>query len=247
MNPVRKMIFKDTKNGDSIEHINEKFKTDRDFVLRAVNSSPRSFEYVYENFNNDRDIVLAAVKHGDNLKYVSEDFKDDKEIVLKALDDKDGHTLDLASENLKNNKDIVLKAVKSSGTNLRYAADQFKKDREIFLEAIKTDINMLMPYHHPDGCIFRDDEEIMLIALSQFGHALEYADTSLQSNRNFILKAVKQGSKVNNHSLLRYCDEKFLSDKEVMVEAIKSDCEAYEFVHPNIKKSKEIVKAVNEH
>ena len=29
--------------------------------------------------------------------------------------------------------------------NLRYAADQFKKDREIFLEAIKTDVNMLMP------------------------------------------------------------------------------------------------------
>ena len=215
--------------------------------MRAVNSSPRSFEYVYENFNNDRDIVLAAVKHGDNLKYVSEDFKDDKEIVLKALDDKDGHTLDLASENLKNNKDIVLKAVKSSGTNLRYAADQFKKDREIFLEAIKTDINMLMPYHHPDGCIFRDDEEIMLIALSQFGHALEYADTSLQSNRNFILKAIKQGSKVSNHSLLRYCDEKFLFDKEIMVEAIKSDWEAYELVHPNIKKSKEIFKAYNEH
>ncbi len=94
---------------------------------------------------------------------------------------------------------------------------------------------------------FKDDEEIMLIALSQFGHVLEYADTKLQSDRNFILKAVKQGSKVNNHSLLRYCDEKFLSDKEIMVEAIKSDWEAYELVHPNIKKSKEIVKAYNEH
>ena len=87
----------------------------------------------------------------------------------------------------------------------------------------------------------------MLIALSQFGHALEYADTTLQSNRNFILKAVKQGSRVSNHSLLRYCDEKFLSDKEIMVEAINSDWEAYELVHPNIKKSKEIVKAFNEH
>ena len=131
-----------------------------------------------------------------------------------------------------------MKAVKIDGKNLEYAAEQFKKDREIFLEAIKTSVNILHPYHHPDGCIFRDDEEIMLIALRQFGHALEYAGTKLRSNRDFILKAVKQGSDYNNHSLLRYCDEEFLSDKEIMVEAIKSDCEAYFLVHPNIKKVK---------
>ena len=159
----------------------------------------------------------------------------------------DGKNLEYVAEQFKKDRDIVLIAVKSEGMNLQYAAEQFKKDREIFLEAIKTSVNILHPYHHPEGCIFRDDEEIMLIALRQFGHALEYAGTKLRSNRDFILKAVKQGSDYNNHSLLRYCDEQFLSDKEIMVEAIKSDCEAYFLVHPNIKKSKEIVKAFKEH
>jgi len=82
----------------------------------------------------------------------------------------------------------------------------------------------------------------MLIALSQFGHALEYADITLQSNKNFILKAVKQGSRVNNHSLLRYCDEKFLSDKEIM--AINSCWAVYELLHPNIKKVKKLSKLI---
>lgn len=184
---------------------------------------------------------MEAVKEGSNFENVSDDFKDDEEIVLKAL--KNGASISFVSEGLQNNRNIVLEAVKYNGGNYKRILKKFQKDRNFALEAIKSDVNILMM----NDFIFKADEEIMLIALSQFGHVLEYADKTLQSNRNFIANAVKQGSKVNNHSILRYCDEKFLSDKEIMVDAIRSDLEAYELVHPNIKKSKEIVKAYKEH
>ena len=95
--------------------------------------------------------------------------------------------------------------------------------------------------------VYKADEEVVLIALSAYGHVLEYADDILKSNRSFILKAVKQGSGYNNHSLLRYCDEKFRSDKEIMMEAIKSDWEAYDYASNQLQNDEDVKQIYDDH
>ena len=95
--------------------------------------------------------------------------------------------------------------------------------------------------------VYKADEEVVLIALSAYGHVLEYADDILKSNRSFILKAVKQGSGYNNHSLLLYCDEKFRSDKEIMMEAIKSDWEAYDYASIQLQNDEDVKQIYDDH
>eukprot|EP00633_Aureoumbra_lagunensis_P006281 CAMPEP_0197308768 /NCGR_PEP_ID=MMETSP0891-20130614/7267_1 /TAXON_ID=44058 ORGANISM="Aureoumbra lagunensis, Strain CCMP1510" /NCGR_SAMPLE_ID=MMETSP0891 /ASSEMBLY_ACC=CAM_ASM_000534 /LENGTH=204 /DNA_ID=CAMNT_0042793441 /DNA_START=20 /DNA_END=630 /DNA_ORIENTATION=+ len=148
-------IYMVSRNGSiarsPLRYAADEFKSDREIVLAAVQSTARMLEYAADELKSDREFVMAACKiDGNALKYAANEFKSDREIVLTAFQSnsqskKLSHirfslfyetlNLDDVADLFKSDREIVLTAVKSDIRALKVAADEFKSDREIVLNA----------------------------------------------------------------------------------------------------------------
>ena len=67
--------------GDSFKYASEDLKSDREFVLKAVNIKGSVLEYVSPELKADKEVVLVAVKNNERAyKYASGGLQSDKEI-----------------------------------------------------------------------------------------------------------------------------------------------------------------------
>jgi len=82
----------------------------------------------------------------------------------------------------------------------------------------------------------RSNRDFMLKAVKENGGVLEYASEDLRSDREVILEAVK-----NHGSALQYASEDIRVDKEIVLEAVKKDGCALEYASEDIRADKEIV------
>ena len=60
------------------------------------------------------------------------------------------------------------------------------------------------------------DKEVILAAVKQNGHALEFADEKLKADKEVVLAALKQSGYA-----LEYADEKLKADKKIVLAAVK--------------------------
>lgn len=66
--------------------ITEKYKKEKEKLLKIITQTGFQLEYAESCFKNDKDVVLAAVKrNAGQLKYASENLRDDKDVVLAAI------------------------------------------------------------------------------------------------------------------------------------------------------------------
>ena len=74
--------------GDSeiFNKIDGTLKTNKEFLIKAVNIKSNIFNQISENLKKDKDIVLSTVsKNGFELDKIDESFKKDKSVVLAHL------------------------------------------------------------------------------------------------------------------------------------------------------------------
>ncbi len=86
------------------------------------------------------------------------------------------------------------------------------------------------------------DKEVVLAAVQQNGLALEYADKSLQKDKEVVLAAVKENEDgyANFDSALQYADKSLQKDKEVVLAAVQQNGDAFRFADKSLQKDKEI-------
>ena len=86
-------------------------------VLAILNHSVDSFNYASEELKSNRDFVLEAVNiKGIALKYVSTELKSDKEIVISAIKN-NSSAFQFASPQLQGDKEIIALKEKEEGEN----------------------------------------------------------------------------------------------------------------------------------
>ena len=126
-------------NKEVSDNADENFWSNREFVLKAVNSDGDLLEYADAKFKADREVVLAAVSSSSlySLYLADPKFNTDREVVLETVKHNPGQ-LKYASDELKADREIVLAAVISEGLALQYASKELKADREIVLAAVKS-------------------------------------------------------------------------------------------------------------
>jgi hypothetical protein len=221
----------------SIINASPTLKDDREFCLTAVKSDGANIQYVSERLLKDIELVEEAFINSRGLNLFVQDhrlgvFSDNKEFILKLI--KNGAApLDYVSNNLKDDIDIVISAVANNGSQLKFASDRLKDNQQIILKAIENDSKYF-----------------------------EYASNNLKSNVEFISNVIintkyyirSRTSPIlikenpddykfvpNLEYIFKYCSEQILSNKELMILAVKQEGSLIAFASEVLKLDKEIV------
>ena len=120
---------------------------------------------------------------------------------------------------------------------LRIAGYQINKgfainEYDVIIEAVKQNIHVL-EYAKEE---LKKDRGFVLEAVKQNGFALQYADGELKKDREIVLEAVKE-----NGLALQYADEELKNDREFVLEAVKQNGLALKYVKEELRKDWEIV------
>ncbi|MDP3301483.1 MAG: DUF4116 domain-containing protein, partial [Sulfuricurvum sp.] len=155
----------------------------------------------------------------------SEWLKMDRELVSTAMK-KDTFAFSMASDVLRDNEIFILEYIKfASSLNfswLLFISNRLKNDRAFSLEIIKNDSNALAYLNES----IRDDEIVILAAVSKHPSSLKYASSRLKNSRSFIFKVVKE-NETHFPGPFRYASRDLRSDKEFILECLRCTEDSY--------------------
>ncbi|MBA3721126.1 MAG: DUF4116 domain-containing protein [Parachlamydiaceae bacterium] len=213
--------------------IPDKFKTD-------INKNKEVWEFYYQLISYD----------GILLKYVPSGLAMKKDFVLHACN-KNGLALEFAPEVLKKDVDCIRAAIANNAQAINIISKQFiytlefvteiitkyriplsaipviyRQNKNIVNLAIKNDFNEL----EFASASLRNDKAFMLEAAKSNREAIQYASDLLKEDPDFFLKAVAIDWRV-----LKYASEPFIKEnKKFFLEAIKIDVRALDFAAKSI-------------
>lgn len=204
------------QDGALLEYVGEQLKDDPEVVLAATQSKYSVLRFASSRLKNDKEFMLAAIeKNSFVLQGCSTSLKDDKEFMLLILkthkwaiaeasdrlrDDRDfmlaviqqdSTAMKYIGSTLRKDKDFILTLLNHSNHALGYADEQLLNDREFILDVMKHNALVVLPYLKEK---FQDDKEIMLIAVKEYGWALEYASLRLREDKEVTEAAIEQDS-----------------------------------------------------
>ena len=219
---------------DLLEYCPDSIRDHREAVMLAVrHSGPHggtSLQWASDRLRADKEVVTAAVgRNGAALAYASDALRDDKELVLLAVE-KCGIMLRDVSIRLQDDKEVVLAAVTGRGDALYYASNRLKGDVDVMLRAVTHD--GLAVAAHPSveagGCA---DKSIMMKAVNENGHALQYASTALQADKDLVIAAVTVDDHKHDYitSAVMHASLTLRRDRQTMLEILRLDGNALEF------------------
>ncbi len=82
----------------------------------------------------------------------------------------------------------------------------------------------------------RNDKEVVLEAVKQYGWALSYASKELRNDKEVVLEAVKKDGRA-----LEYASKELQNDKEVVLEVVKKDGWTLEFTSKELQNDLDVV------
>jgi len=144
-NANRDIVLEAVKFGWALEFVNEKFKDDKEIVLKAMEDVGAVYLFASERLQLDKDIILSFIGYSDfvlnrlndDMTWTSrgslhQDVVIDKEIAL-ALVNKDAEYLkDL--EEFQDDIDIVIAAIKNNKNSIEYAEKSLQKNKKVLNE-----------------------------------------------------------------------------------------------------------------
>lgn len=232
------------QSGRALHYADESFKDNYEIVFAAIEQDPDFFVHVSKTFKNNFEIALTAVRGSRNAyQYISEELKEN-EIILEAALEHSGEALRHTSVKLRDNKQLVLKAVETINC-FKYASNELRGDREVLLKALNVDcfaiefaspelqaddeINQILkekkypgPWQFYNATYRCENEEEMLVRMKEdcptMGHALAFASDQLRSDKNFLLKALKQNAQ--SAWGISYVSEDLKKDRDLALAAI---------------------------
>ena len=200
-----------TVQGDVLQYMHPRYRSDREIVLAAVKSQGEALQYADLSLKRDEEIALAAVRsHGTQLQFVDQSLQNDRKVVLAAVRN-NGLALRYASFEMQNDRRIALTAVRNNGLALRYASFERTNDREIALTAVRKN-GLALRYASLERT---NDREIALTAVRKNGLALEFVGPEADADREIVITAVR-----DNPLALQYANHNFQDDYVVVMEAV---------------------------
>lgn len=217
------------KMPEEFPNLSDKFKNDKNYVIRAVENDESVLKYVAEEFKNDKKIITSAIEKnyytgGNALKYINENFKNDKQLVLLAVK-KTGTAIQYASESLKNDKEVIFEALFNTKKAFQYLSENLKDNKNFVLEAInKPEKRNTLANEYENNSILqyvsdrlKDDKKVVLASLqNESNFSLEDVSERLKNDKDIVLQAV-----IKKSNDLKYASEDLRNDREVVYAAIK--------------------------
>jgi hypothetical protein len=184
-------------NGLSIQYAPQDIRGMYNIVLLAVQNNGIALEYASNDLKKIPTIVLAAVQNnGIALKFAPE-FSNHYDIVLAAVSN-DGLAFRYASFQLKDNYNIV-KIALCNNSYVRYYVTEFKYNQTLKLEVVQKN-GELLSWFFSDGVFgyrFCNDRTLVSLAVITYGNILSIVSKELRDDFDIVLTAVSN----NDHSL----------------------------------------------
>ena len=210
----------------AIQYASDELRDDYDIAMAAVKTQPNSdmdwvcciegwsynperlggLSAVSQRLRDNFDVVLASVKmNGYSLKFASDRLRDNDEIVLEALKSSNYGALAVASERFRSDKDIAYAAVSAGAIS---AVKKSLLNRELVAVAVTKQPSCFGDLPSK----WRDDDEILKIAISADGKYLEFANEIQKSNFDLVKLAIE-----SNPISLKFASKK-IKNKEQLLE-----------------------------
>ncbi|MBA3722029.1 MAG: DUF4116 domain-containing protein, partial [Parachlamydiaceae bacterium] len=233
--------------------------SNKKFLLKVFTINAAYLAFLPEELseNDKRELTLAAL----------EEMNRNKKMGISIPDRRLGKYL---PDCFKGDREIVLASVALDGSGYRLISEELKHDRDVIKTALFNEPSIFSEL----PSVFRDDEEIVLMALEQervlkkiidSERQFNYASIYLKNNKEFIKMSMERGLDVfafrsealthdrdlvllalNNKIEVRFDDSygDLLKDKEIALLALKQDINFYAFISDSLKKDPEIAQIV---
>lgn len=182
-------------NDGILKYVNDSQKKNKEIVLAAIEYSSSELHYSDKSLREDRSFILELVKkYRFILSHINDAYKKDKEIVVAAYKLR-VDSFFYADDALKNDKKFILTALKDGYFIFENVGRNLKMDRSFILEASELDPRVLTHLIERDF-YYRDDKEIVLLAIRNSPSVLRHASIELRNNKEFVIKAIKANKDV---------------------------------------------------
>ena len=176
-------------NWRTLAHASDELCNDRDFMLLVIRINWNAISFASERLRSNRAFALAVVEICGIAYTKLPAFYKDKEVTMNALDclNQPLKSLRGSPPEILRDEQIMTRAIQRIGCmemeNVMYPLN---KDRNFILRACQTDGGCLA--YAPEWC--RDDKEVVLAAVGQFGLALRRVSLRLRQDKEVVLRAV---------------------------------------------------------
>jgi hypothetical protein len=249
-----------------LNHVSDTYKSNKDFMLYAIEKDPESMRHVAMGLKVLRSFVLEALqRNGLALQFCLDPFKEDEEIV-KCASLQNPSSVAHASVSLKTNhsflstftsdfrtsKDFFNSILKQNGHALQYASYELKIDPDIVKAAVIQD-GLALQHASKDLCQDPNYPEIVFAAQQNNGDSLEYASDdyirntedclslispSLKRKKEFMLRVVRQRGQA-----LALASPELTCDACVAAAAVRENPNALEFACASLRNDASFVLA----
>ena len=193
-----------------LKKIKSKFLNDKELARLATKKNSGSFRQFNKKFTKDRKMILDS----GGFLYADKSLKRDKKFVEKCIGDDYGNSILYADKKLINDRKLVFKAIDSG---LKCFGGEGDLNKGI----------------HPVGGLFKKyskDEEFIKKTLKINSSFYPYMDKKYKSNRDIVIKVIKDRDVISLWHNFKHIPIKFRSDKEIAFLAlISSDCRGFDF------------------
>ena len=122
----------------------------------------------------------------------------------------------------------IIRVMESNGLQLKYVDKAFKNNEDIVLAAV-TENGLALEFADDS---LKSNEAIVLAAVRQNRLAFEFADDSLKSDKAFVLAAVTQ-----NGLALKFAHDSLKSNEDIVLAAVRQNRSAFKFADRSLKKT----------
>ena len=196
--------------------LSDEVKNDEAFIFLCLQRGYPIYKFLSDKKRGDKSILLAALSADSKQIGYSSDGEHEgstsSDLPARILFASRPSPLKYASKALQNDEEVVLAAVTNNHSAFRYANDCFKCNKAIVLIVVANCGYALSQVHHS----LQDDKVVVLAAVNNNVRAFKFASYRVKKDRSLVLFAAKNGCSIE------YIPEDFLSDKDVVLAAMKS-------------------------
>jgi len=219
------------QNGETLKYASTALRRDPEVVLRAVRQDPTAL--LYALYPTEDLLFDVVAQNGCALAFAPDWAKRNKGIVLTAVG-QNGLALEYASDSMRLDKDIVFAAIAADGralmsTNLRH-------DRDTVLEVVRRNSSALMSVPR----LLRSDQEIMKAA-GQFQRFQKREAMAAERSKEVVWERIVAESSKRLRDT--YGISNIRNEKEMAIEIIKRDPQAFKYAPRSLRADKEVVLA----
>ncbi|EFC49648.1 predicted protein [Naegleria gruberi] len=184
--------------------------------------------------NQTREMILQAVQNnGESLEYANIDLVDDEIIAEAIRNNPEAIQYAFVHSDKTDFKSFILNLAKENGEIICYTHREIRNDGDVLLAAV-SNYGMALGYTSGE---LQDDDEIVVTAVSNCGLALQYADNRLRNRPDIILKAVSE-----NGLALEFA---YYQNEEIVQAALNQSLFSFQFIDPQFVTKEIALQVVN--